>query len=420
METQLEIDFVRWLSELSRDVTSRYHRWFENEAGDSDDDEYCVECVEAEQAERIAAGNKFNVIDGWNESSEKDSQPFCARCGCLLDCSPTKYHIRDEIMHLEGVTEMGASEAWCYHNWLSGMGCYSREEHWPKIKPHAERLMLAAGREVVPDGFITFVPASDDWYPFDSAWLGIYQWFASKFRDWKKEHPEADHDYLVDTSGRGGSEFQSVSEREKLHKCVYLLLKHVGQHSGRGQFLASIGLESHADLQKPIRIVDDRCDWPTFDVRGRRLNFSPNQYHPDAVILTHSVLQLSSYSMRWGYRIYYNDNHYESTSWCICLHQKQGQRLEDFFAYVAKWKEENLVPADRNDDWRLRRLQQWDKTRRSLNEICYFDSGSGNDVELTDMLTGIDGTSMTANRIKMTPRRVATLKRWIESSKSGT
>ena len=108
--------------------------------------------------------------------------------------------------------------------------------------------MTQAGVEVVPSGFVTYRPAFNDWYDFDSIWLGVYEWYANKRLDWKKATGEGDLAYLVDTSGVHLAELQSIDRRETPKKVIDKLLAHVGKNDGRGKFLASIGLATLARL----------------------------------------------------------------------------------------------------------------------------------------------------------------------------
>lgn len=154
--TQLEVDFVKWLAELSADVPIRYGRWFETEDGDANGGDYCVECVDAEMVAREDPSHEmheYRFVAGWNDAQETDASPYCDGCGCLLQHSPTEYCIEEEIEFLGELSQLSEDEAARFHNWLSGMGNYQRDKHWPMIKPHAERLMNAAKRAAIRELF---------------------------------------------------------------------------------------------------------------------------------------------------------------------------------------------------------------------------------------------------------------------------
>lgn len=418
-KTQLEIDFVKWLREKCRGVESRFGRWLETEDGDANGGDFCTECAEAKQAENIASGDPYVCIDGWDEASESDSQPVCERCGCILECSPTTEMLEREIEYLAEVESIGdaSHDAWTFHNMLSGMGAYHRDEYWSSIKPHAERLMAAEGIDVVPDGFITYRHCYDDWYDFDSVWLGIYQWYAEHLRRWKDHTGTGDFAWLCDTSGRNVSELQEFSKRETPKKCIDKLLNSVGSDSNCGLFLASIGLTCRADLEIPIRLPDMRCDWPNFDVRGRVLNHSPNSCHPDAKVLTNAYMQFCSWNCRWSYSAHYDYKHYEHSSWSVEVLQRKGESLPDFTKRIAVDMEAQLIPVGFEDQWRISRLRDWDRLKKSIGTVfseTWFDDGENRDIQLTDMLTHSAGNLACARKIRMTQDRFDAMVQWIQ------
>ena len=419
MQTQLEIDFVRWLHEKSKGVESRFGRWLETVDGDANGGEFCTECVEIKQAENIASGDPYVRIGGWNEATESDSQPVCERCGCILKCSPTTEMLEREIEYLAEVESIGdvSGYAWTFYNMLSGMGSYTRDEYWSSIKPHAERLMAAEGIDVVPDGFITYRPGCDDWYDFDSVWLGIYQWYAEHLRRWKNQTGTGDFTWLCDTSGRNCSGPEELSKRETPKKCIDKLLKSVGADSKCGLFLASIGLTCRADLEIPIRLPDMRCQWPDFNVRGRVLNYSPNSCHPDAKVLTNAYLQFCLWNCRWMYSAHYDYKHYEHSSWRVEVKQRKRESLPDFIKRIAVDMESKLIPVGFEDQWRMNRLRNWDRMKESIGTVFgrkRFDDDDPSDIQLTDMLTHSEGKLDSARKILMTQDRFNTLVKWIQ------
>ena len=416
-ETQLEIDFRTWLHELSRDVVVRYGRWLEDPDGNDAQCDYCTECVEQEVADRKAKQDPFTEIDGWNEARESDSVPRCDRCGCLIECSPTEELIKGDIEWLEDAEGIDSESAHSVCNWLSGMGAYSREKHWPRIRPHAERLMRAAEREVVPDGVIRFVPASDDWYRHDTAWLSIYQVLARLLHRWIEKTGKGRRGFLVDTSGTVHSHFQEFTSQDLAQKCVQHLFKFVGSECERGQFLRSIGYANHGDLLTPMLIPDQRCHLPTFDVRGRIFKKSHNSCHPDAVVVTHAKLELSPNAECWRYLMYYDYKHFERSSWCVGIYQKKKQTFREFCEAVTAWQHKLLKPVGPEDRWRADNLKQWDRLHEALGQVFYFECGGGEIREkLTDVLMGIQGGTMTQHRIRLKGSVARTVFRWAKES----
>jgi hypothetical protein len=415
-QTQLEIDFIEWLRELSADVQARYSRHFENEDGQSEEADYCVECVDAVQEERLASGNEFSIIDGWNDAHEQDSAPHCEKCGCLLEFSPTQYCIDNEIEWLEQALDISADDSEIF---LRVMQNFHRETEWPMIAPHAERLMRAAGREIVPDGFITYTPHAPCWfYKNDTAWLSIYWHFAKLLVKWMKETREGEHGFLVDTTGINVHSFQSMTSPEQAKTCVEKLMDHAGENSKRGKFLASIGIASREDLLKPVRVIDTRCVLPTFDVRGRVFRKSPNQFHPQAVIVTHSEMFLDSYASRWVYRLFYSYTHYERTTWCVDIVQQKNHSMQQFCDMVKHRMSRLLVEVGFNDQFRADRLKQWDLIRASLDRLFRFHHSSDAILDtVTDAFAGIGGEVSMHSKLKVTPAMQKTLLKWIERQK---
>lgn len=374
-ESQIEIDFVAWLRELSKDVVVRYGRRFETNDGQCEDSDFCTECVQIERWKRKNKKSKVIKISGWDESFESDSSSICQRCRCMIEFTPTRDLIAEDIAYLAEDEEIHPQSAWEYQNWMSHMDDYDHDKLWPQIKPHAERLMRAAGLEIVPDGLIRYVPAQNDWSSYDTAWLSIYQYFASMLVTWMKLTEKGERGFLVDTSGRNIHSFRTITCPQDAKTCVQKLLSHVGKDSPRGEFLAWMGIESQADMLNPRLIEDGRCELPTFDVRGRKFKVSPNQFHPDAVVITHAELTLSNNAEEWVYRLYYSYNHWEKTSWSTSIHQNTVTSMPAFCDGVRQWLDEILVPAGRDDQWRKSRLEEWDRVREAVKRLFSFVSG---------------------------------------------
>jgi hypothetical protein len=419
-ETQLEKDFIKWLAPQC--VEMRYSRWFTTESGECDEGDYCADCVEAELTERKSAGSQFVVVEGWDEAVTSDRERSCDRCGCLLETSPTREFIKEDISQLaEMVAEMVDGEqldpdlATSIHNWLTGMGD-RHESDWEKVAPHAARLMANDNQQVVPAGFITYTPAdARDWYDHDSVWLGIYQWFAERLI--AGEYPL---EYLVDTSGINRSSLREIADMKEPSKVIKGLLSFVGSTCGRGKFLASLGLERQADLDTPIRMEDRRCDWPTFGVRGRKLIESPNKHHPEAKVLTKAELLFST-DGRWEYQAYYDYAHYDRSYWCVSFCQDDGESLANFTSRVNADLEAMLEPCDQTEYSRLADLRNWDQIREAISKVFYYANPPATqsewEVELTDLLMDVDGLVLTGRRIHIDRKKMATLKRWIKDQK---
>jgi len=419
-QTQLEKDFIHWLRERAKGVERRFGRSFESEDGDMDDDEYCVECIGEVQKERKASKNPCCIIYGWDEAPETDSEPRCEKCGCGLMFSPTSHFIKGNIEWLEETNELDAGGAELLHVWLDGMGDYSRDEMWPMIAAHAKRIMKRAGMTCVPNGWITFTPSDQhDWCRSYSVWLSIYQHFARLLSKWIDTTGKGEQGWLCDTSGINVRSFQVIDSKEKAEKCVRKLLSSAGEDNDRGDFLRSINLWSGQEMDKPIRIKDQRCDWPEFGVRGRQLKVSPNEFHTDAVILTHSSMQLSACGKFWRYEMGYSDNHYEPTSWCVSISQrdqKEWMSLPVFMDAIVSWKEDILKPEEETRKYRGY-YGDWDAVHDSLRRLFYFPMGEHYlGVELTDQFMNIKGYASTKHRVEMNRRKLSILESWIKQA----
>lgn len=413
--TQLEIDFVTWLGDLASSVPQKYGRYLETPDGNCDDGDYCVDCVDAEVAERKASGDPYTEIRGWDEAMEQDSVRHCERCGVMLRCSPTRYCIEQDIENLPRVKEMTPDEAAYLYNWLSGMGDYDRNKLWPQIKPHAKRLMRKANIEVVSDGFVTFRPADAildrNWYNFDSIWLSVYQYFGQHLVKWMGQENDR-YEVLCDTSGIHFTHFEEFSDRKQPHRCLRKLFLHVGAGTTHGRFLASLGFNTLADLERTIRIRDDRFDWPKFDVRGRILKGTPNKSHPRARTVTNCELQLNHDATRWCYSLFYDYTHHDRSSWCVSTSQKKGQSLRAFMESIPSWIDKVLEP-EQDSRFRSHHIRSWDQTNAALERVFYFEECEA-DIHLTDALHHLDyGAVRIDGRISVDKRRMSTIKKWI-------
>lgn len=418
-ETQLEIDFVAWLRELSKDVEVRYGRYFETNGGDCDDNDYCTECVQIERWRRKHAKSKFIKICGWDEAPTQDGCRHCDRCGCMLEFSPTEYCTEQYIEHIPECEELDDEFAWELWNWMSGMGSFDRDEHWPQIKPHAERLMRAAGRDIIQDGWIRYIPAENHWSPSDTIWFTIYQWFAWKLVLWIDQTGKGERGFLVDTSGRNVQRFEVMTKPEDAHRCVQQLLRHVGQDSERGHFLAELSLWSRRDLENEILIPDGRCSLPSFDVRGRVLAKPPSECLPDAVVVTHAELQLSNNAEEWSYRLYYSDRHWERTSWCVTFWQNDVPTLPGFCDAVKFWMDDLLVEVGPEYRFSMDRYREWDKVRSALKELLFFPCDGTDRLErMTDAFMESQGGSLTQHRVNVTPEIEETITGWLATKEN--
>lgn len=407
-ESQLQIDFTAWLGRLSAGVEKKYERRLADKDGDCDDESYCPECAEKQVEIEKLKPDGYTQIDGWNAAMESDSQPFCATCGVMLIISPTEYCIEQDIEWLSEAKEIDESNAASIHNWLTGMGDFQQEKHWPLIKKHAKRLMKAHGEPVPKSGTIRFRPSDalteHDWYGFDPIWYIAYEDFARQIIK-----AGAPFEILNNTSGIGCDSFSPLCDEKDACTNLANLFRHAGSEWPAGKFLASIGVESQADLDKPIVLLDNRPEriGGALSVQGRRLKRpGPNECHPEALEVYRGKLKFQKHDLRWLYRVNYSYPH-DSSSWYIELTQKKGQSLPAFFASIEPWIESVMEPDTEGPNSRLHRLRAWHSAHEALKRLFYFDY-DGSDIKLTDAWKGIHLD---------VPGRIEILMKWMEEDR---
>jgi hypothetical protein len=463
-DPQLKIDFVAWLRELYGDATIENRCWLEDSDGNESGD-YCHDCAEKEVKKNLLAATKFdpckrckgegkwrNGIDGVMEDCDDcyatgrtnaedqyteiagdggsaggtDSQPFCEGCGAALLCSPSKDMIEEDIEWLADAEEIGKESALSIHEWLTGMGDYQPEKHWPMIEPHAKRLMTAAGREIVPAGKIRLcladaIGSAEYYHVRKIEWTLAYQWLARKLLTWSAGNKGLE--CLILTSGINYYSFPAFTAEDQPHRCVAKLLGRVGEREGGGAFLASLGFNTRADLEKPFLIPDERFDWPALDVCGRKFKKpGPNSCHPEALTVTHATFGIGTDGL-WTYELYYDFNHFDRSSWSVSLHQKKGQSLPKFVKKIETWTESLLEPDVGGSLSRVARIRDWDAARAGIQAVFNFDfpgEKQNQEVELTDLLAGSLNGGITDKKIllKEGNGRLETLKKWIEEDKA--
>jgi hypothetical protein len=93
---------VRWLGEFVRPLEVKAKAKSLYWVGGGDEGEsYCLNCCRkaVATAKEVNPDGEYQVDGGWLQ--EADGQPFCAKCGCLLDCTYTTDGIEEELAGLE-------------------------------------------------------------------------------------------------------------------------------------------------------------------------------------------------------------------------------------------------------------------------------------------------------------------------------
>lgn len=257
--------------------------------------------------------------------------------------------------------------------------------------------------------------------------LGAWQWFVMRLHDYcttkepKPNKRNPPYEWLNDTSSINNHGPDPLGSADAITGRLRSLFREVGQSTKCGDFLASLGLTADADLGKPMTVkVATNREFPSgwwFDLHGRTLKDSHNSCHPDARWVDHVALQLSHDGRLWrvvldyGYRL--------DGGWKLWIYQQKGETLGRFRARVDSNLTEWLAPKQHDQErWHLRDSAA---KRAALRELFWNNLSpsipSTWETDAADELMKIQHKgSLACARIVMTPRRLATLKRWIQES----
>lgn len=252
--------------------------------------------------------------------------------------------------------------------------------------------------------------------------LGAWQWFVRNLVEQDKAKncwDRVPYEFINCTSSInngapnkiGGEEYYRESDR----RMVDLLLR-AGDKGGRGKFLKQIGIASWSDLENPvIATIQTSTEFPNrdwFKMAGRTFKKSPNSCHAGATSVHRVELELKWDATAWAVSVEYGYPH-DSSSWHWNIWQKDGERLDAFSARVDAEIEESLTPD--LEPHREYREREWWKTRMALEKVFYdpLTMSEWKD-QLADAMSNIEGGSLAAFRIPLTPRRLATLKKWVK------
>lgn len=109
--------------------------WIENDFGESDDNDYCDDCVPTDD-------DFTNVCSAGGVTLETDSPQWCHVCGAMLDHSITDYYIERELERLATIDSMSDDDCWIVVNML-GNCCADADQQKIRtaLEPHLPRLM---------------------------------------------------------------------------------------------------------------------------------------------------------------------------------------------------------------------------------------------------------------------------------------
>lgn len=172
---------------------------------------------------------------------------------------------------------------------------------------------------IKPSEMMRLESSSYAWQSPES-WL-LYDHFAKRCVDWMDtRRGRCCYEVLIDTSGVGFWYLEKMTRKLAAQRVLAKLFAEVGRDSLRGEFLRFCKIKRWSDLDRPIefrcRLPHDFGRHPWFDVRGRRLRDSPNQYHPEAVWVHHGQAKFSVHYRRWYYSLNYSYEWEASGSSC--------------------------------------------------------------------------------------------------------
>jgi len=258
--------------------------------------------------------------------------------------------------------------------------------------------------------------------------FAAYQWFVARLHEYMEKHPSEDEyrfwEYLNGTSSIHNSEPDPIHNQDEPFRRLRMLFMHVGTDSGRGKFLRYCKLRSWSDLDKgfivPVAHTDDFPKQSWFELRGRKFKVSPNPSHPPATWIMSGAVEVNYAGDCWRVSIEYGYEH-DSSHWFYRIGQRSGEDLSSFSKRVDTELEKLLEPETEMPSTRLQRDRDWTRAKTSVRELFYGDGTLlGNydwDKDLATQLVTVPGTSLLANRIRLTKPRLRTLQRWIQESK---
>ena len=237
--------------------------------------------------------------------------------------------------------------------------------------------------------------------------LPLYEHLARKVLDWKLPFEN-----LIDTSGRGFSEFEKIASQKDAKTTLAKLFLAVGTGYARGEFLHRLGIRRWADLAKPIVVPGRPCKTCYVGlvphVRERRLvEPGPNEYHPCAIYGQSCYYQFSGWRQLWRFVLHYGYSH-DSSTWTIHIEQGRSESLPTFVdETVPKWLSEKLVP----ENWAIPREQRnrdFEQLDPAVEAVFRWDSTKKGIT--TDLLRDI---LLDHRKPTLTGPRLSVLRRWI-------
>lgn len=118
---------------------------------------------------------------------------------------------------------------------------------------------------------------------------------------------------------------------------------------------------------------------------------------------------------RWRLSFVYGYPH-DSSNWRLSLTAERRESPDAFARRVNLFMEERFEPEE-DGRGRLSTNRLWSERYKALRNLFWDGHHFGEwDHQLTDLLLGIKGMTLTEAKIKLTAHRLATLRRWANES----
>ena len=254
----------------------------------------------------------------------------------------------------------------------------------------------------------------------DSAeWFVVYEHFARQLiaRDTGEYAP------LNNTSSINNRTLDPLSSRDAARKHLVALFREVGDAWRGGEFLRSCGINTWADLDKPIQVRGWKpqlfANQRWFHVMGRRFKSpGPNSCHRTARFVYYGSLGFSVHERRWQYQLEYGYPYPDdSARWHTGLRQNLKESREHFAGRVNEWLAAKLIAeASHEADARERRVRDWLSACRACETLFDVDEYKA-EGKVADAAVALDGINARGDRrIPLTKSRLRTLLQWAKGA----
>lgn len=251
------------------------------------------------------------------------------------------------------------------------------------------------------------------------AWFVLYEQFARRLDEWMPNGYGCE--VLNNTTSVHNYDLTPLTSRSDARLNLAKLFAHVGNEYQAADFLRHCGIKAWKDLDTPITLKGWQPKrfaakgW--FDVAGRVLKESPNEYHLDAIHIFAAELTFCRHFHRWHFRLGYSYPH-DSSSWRVGIEQRSGEGREHFAKRVDEWMEEILVPEG---FWgpqnRNRREWEWGQIRDAVEVLFSNHTRAHAGALLAEALLAMKDKGGRSQQIYLDKARLRILRRWAKAGR---